>query len=114
MTLNLTTFPARPQLVDDLVQRFLAWNLRHVLPIVAGLNGPTQSQLAALDRMLTHQRSQERRLATAVRSDESDDVTALNRCREIGDQRSAIDAKPQIARNSNLISASLGEIENQA
>ena len=64
--------------------------------------------------MLTHQRAQEGRLAAAVRSDKPDDVAALNRCREIVDERSLIDAKPQIARDSNLISAALGEIKRQA
>src|SRR5712671_5873821 len=99
MTLDLPTFPMWPQLADDVIERSIHWYLRHILTIVAWPNGPADSKLAVRDLPLTNQRTEERRLPAAVRTDEADDVAALDCGGEARDQGPPLDTERDIARN---------------
>src|SRR2546423_9614760 len=55
VTLNLPTFPARPEFAYQIVKRAIHWHLRHVLAIVTWLDRRADAHLAARDGPLAHE-----------------------------------------------------------
>src|ERR1700674_994409 len=106
MTLNLAAFPLGPEVAYDIVDRSIHRDLRHILAIIARLNGAAHSKLSARDSALTNQCAKKGRFSTTVRTDETDDIAPLNGCGEVRDQGSSLDLQRYIPRYRDLIATS--------
>src|SRR5690349_2797040 len=96
-----------------MVQRAIRRHLGEILAIKRGNYGSTKSQFPGNDATLSHQRPKESGFPAPVRSDEADDIAALDRRREILDQGAVFYLDGDSARYCDLIATSLGDVEGE-
>ena len=113
MTLNLPTLPTRPELAYHVVKRAIHRHLRHILPIVAWLNGSAQQQLSTRRRPLAHERAEKGRFSASVRTHKTDHIPALNGRGKIRDKNSSLDLHRYVTSDRDLIATSFRQVESQ-
>src|SRR5918993_4632346 len=97
--------PRGPQVVNKIIERAVRGHLCQILPVVGDLHRLWNPHFSSFERALTHERAQQRRFASTVRTDEANDVASADSRRESLHQYSLSDTDTNFLRHQHLVTA---------